>query len=53
MIATLNGHPEATPREMLINMRKAVDEFVHGAEQFDDLTMLSLEYKGPVEKEEH
>ena len=28
-------------------MQKAVDDFVDGAEQFDDLTMLCLEYKGP------
>ena len=27
-------------------MRGAVDAFVRDAEQFDDLTMLCLEYKG-------
>jgi serine phosphatase RsbU (regulator of sigma subunit) len=27
-------------------MKEAVREFVDGAEQFDDLTMLCLEYKG-------
>jgi hypothetical protein len=30
-------------------MSKEVDSFVHGAEQFDDLTMLCLEYTGPHE----
>ena len=32
--------------EVLKNMRSAVDGFVLDAEQFDDLTMLCLEYKG-------
>ena len=36
----------ATPDRILKNVRKAVDDFVEEAEQFDDLTMLCLEYKG-------
>ena len=32
-------------------MRKAEDAFVGDAEQFDDLTMLCIEYKG-IKKEE-
>ena len=32
-------------------MRRAVDGFVQEAEQFDDLTMLCLEYKGAAEEE--
>ena len=48
MIAALNRAPDADPEETLGNVRKAVDEFVRGAEQFDDLTMLCLEYKGPL-----
>ena len=35
--------------ELLDTMSKEVDSFVHGAEQFDDLTMLCLEYIGPHE----
>ena len=31
-------------------MRRAVNGFVQDAEQFDDLTMLCLEYKGPKEE---
>ena len=34
------------PEQLLKNVRAAVDHFVKGAEQFDDLTMLCLEYKG-------
>ena len=36
----------ATPEEALVGIRNAVDEFVGDAEQFDDLTMLCVEYKG-------
>ena len=46
MIAALNERPDATPQEVLRNMRAAVDGFVQEAEQFDDLTMLCMEYKG-------
>lgn len=46
MIAALNERPDAAPQEVLRNMRAAVDGFVQEAEQFDDLTMLCMEYKG-------
>ena len=46
MIAALNKDPEACPQEILHNVRAGVDEFVKDAEQFDDLTMLCVEYKG-------
>ena len=46
MIRVLNEKPEASPKEILDNVSKAVDAFVSGAEQFDDMTMLCLEYKG-------
>ena len=51
MVAALNDLPNAAPRGVLENVRRAVDGFVQDAEQFDDLTMLCLEYKGPMEKE--
>ena len=46
MLAALNTVPEAGPEDILKNVRSAVDGFVKDAEQFDDLTMLCLEYKG-------
>ncbi|MCR4904647.1 MAG: SpoIIE family protein phosphatase [Clostridiales bacterium] len=46
MIAALNGALDGAPAEILAAVRKSVDAFVGGAEQFDDLTMLCLEYKG-------
>ena len=46
IVETLNRNPGDSPKEVLKNVHGAVDEFVNEAEQFDDLTMLSLEYKG-------
>ena len=47
MLEALNEDPEASPEQLLRNVRSAVDGFVKGAEQFDDITMLCVEYKGP------
>ncbi len=46
MLAALNETKDAGPEQILRNVRRAVDDTVQGAEQFDDLTMLCLEYKG-------
>lgn len=46
MIEALNTDPGAAPKQILKNVRSAVDDFVKDAEQFDDLTMLCLEYRG-------
>ena len=46
MIDALNTDPDAAPQELLKNVRASVDGFVKEAEQFDDLTMLCVEYKG-------
>lgn len=46
MIDALNKNPDASPEEILRNVRSDVDDFVQDAVQFDDLTMLCLEYKG-------
>ena len=47
MIAALNGVKDGNPEQVLGGVRRAVDEFVQEEEQFDDLTMLCLVYKGP------
>ena len=44
MIDALNKAPDASPKETLVNVRAAVDAFVQDAEQFDDLTMMCMEY---------
>ena len=46
MLEALNRQPDAAPEQILKNVREAVDSFVKDAEQFDDLTMLCVEYKG-------
>lgn len=46
MLEALNKDKGAGPEELLHNVRAAVDSFVGDAEQFDDLTMLCVEYKG-------
>ncbi len=53
MLAALNEDPEATPETVLKNVRRAVDGFVQDAEQFDDLTMMCLEYSGRKQTEEN
>jgi len=49
MLAALNETGDAPPQEVLRGVRRAVDGFVQDAEQFDDLTMLCLAYKGKTE----
>lgn len=46
MLAALNENTRLSPDGILKNVRRAVDDFVQDAEQFDDITMLALEYKG-------
>ena len=46
MLLALNEEASAPPHTILNHMRQAVDRFVREAEQFDDLTMLCLEYRG-------
>ncbi len=49
MLEALNGDTSAAPQQVLKNVRTAVDGFVKEAVQFDDLTMLCLEYRGKDE----
>ena len=51
MLDALNTDPLASPRQLLDNVASAVNVFVNGAEQFDDMTMLCIEYKGPCAEE--
>ena len=47
MLAVLNDHASAHPGEILPVLKKAIDDFVGEAPQFDDITMLAFEYIGP------
>ena len=51
LVDSLNKVPDADPEQILDNVKSDVDTFVKGAEQFDDITMLCLEYKGPEIKD--
>ena len=46
LIAALRSGEENSPEEILDTVRNAVQEFVGTAPQFDDLTMLCLQYNG-------
>ena len=46
MIDALNACADRSPEEILACVKSVVNEFVGDAEQYDDLTMLCLEYKG-------
>ena len=47
MLEALNRDPDATAEKTLQNVTEAINDFVGGAEQFDDITMLCLKYRGP------
>jgi sigma-B regulation protein RsbU (phosphoserine phosphatase) len=46
MLDALNMDPDASPEEILGHVQQSVEGFVGSAEQFDDMTMLCMEYKG-------
>jgi len=47
---TLNRYADAGPEELIRCVHGEVDRFAGGAEQFDDITMLCLEYHGTEKK---
>ena len=50
VISALNLDPDASPERTLGAVRGEISKFVRDAEQFDDMTMLCLEYKGTKQK---
>ncbi|MBQ9552239.1 MAG: SpoIIE family protein phosphatase, partial [Clostridia bacterium] len=50
MLAALNEDADAKPAVQLKQVHKAVHGFVKDAEQFDDLTMLCVQYIGKDQK---
>ena len=51
MLDALNKAPEASPEQIITQVRGAMEGFVRDAEQFDDITMLCVEYKGKEKPE--
>ncbi len=49
MLMALNENPDASPQKLLQTVRGDLNAFVGSAPQFDDITMLCMVYKGPVE----
>lgn len=52
MLAALNTAKDQGPKELLHSVRQSIDDFVKDAEQFDDLTMLCVEYRGTKDRHE-
>ena len=47
MIEALREKENGAPEEICASVNRSIDAFVGSAPQFDDLTMLCIEYKGP------
>ena len=52
MLQALDEADKGDPRRIIEHVENAVNNYVGGAEQFDDLTMLCLEYHGPADPPE-
>ena len=46
LMEVLNRYKDNEPKNLVGNIKKEVDSFANGMDQFDDITMLSLWYKG-------
>ena len=46
MIEALNRHGDESVEQLLLSMKEEIDAFVGDSPQFDDLTMLALQYHG-------
>lgn len=46
MLEVLNENKDASSTEILGKMKEAINDFVNGADRFDDITMLCIGYKG-------
>ena len=46
MVTTLNKYRDMNPQEIIENIKDDIDLFVGQADQFDDITMLCVEFKG-------
>ena len=49
ILEQLNTNPDCSTEETLTGMKEAVDKYIKGKEPFDDLTMMSFAYYGPIE----
>ncbi len=49
LLTALNEMPHEDPEHLIGHVKGSIESFVNGAEQFDDVTMLCLEYRGPAD----
>ena len=52
LLEALNSNPTGSPKQILTNVKEAIDAFVGDAPQFDDITMLAVRYLGERNMEE-
>lgn len=52
IVRALNETENASPQKVLETVRESVRMFVKDTEQFDDMTMLCMEYRGPQKESE-
>ncbi len=48
MTAALKAHENDSPEKILQGIKDAMSEFVKDVPQFDDITMMCLDYPGPL-----
>ena len=53
LLEAVNSASKAEPEALLPHIRAAIDAFVAGAPQFDDITMLSMLYRGAERNGDH
>lgn len=46
LLAALASSGDPSPESLLVHIKKEIDDFVQDAQQFDDITMLALLYRG-------
>ncbi|MBR1741190.1 MAG: SpoIIE family protein phosphatase, partial [Lachnospiraceae bacterium] len=46
MLSVLNHHKDASPEELLENIKGEVDRFTGEGESFDDITLMSFVWHG-------
>ena len=49
LVETLNKFKDYSQRDILLNVRQDIKDFVGEADQFDDVTMLGFKYVGSTE----
>lgn len=46
MLDVLNSDPDRSPKDIIDCMKKDIDDFAGNTEQFDDITMMCIKYRG-------